>query len=164
MTSDDERRDDPGEERVPIYAYPAKYRWLFTTCLVVGTLAVWVYRVVVELGVETADTWNATVDAILTALPMSGVAAVIVGVITVEVRIVVGELLEMRRKRLTASLRESQAETEKAQARGDEFEAKHKESQAETEKAQAEAKKLAAENAELRQRLEDNGSAEDAKQ
>ena len=53
----------------------------------------------------------------------------------------VGELLEMRRKRLTANLRE-------AQARGDEFEAKHKESEARAEK-------LAAENADLRQRLED---------
>ena len=121
-------------------------------------------RVWLEWAVETTDTWNATADAILNALPMSGFAAVIVGVITVEVTIVIGELLEMRRKRLTANLRESQAETEKAQARGDEFEAKHKESQAETEKARTEAEKLAAENADLRQRLEDNGSAGDAKQ
>ena len=74
---------------------------------------------------------------------MSGFTAVIAGIITVEVRIVVGELLQMRRKRLTANLRESQAETEKARA---------------------EAEKLADENADLRQRLEGNGSAEDAKQ
>lgn len=134
MTNDDERRDDPGEERVPIYAYPAKYRWLFTTCLVVGTLAAWVYRVVVELGVETADSWNATADAILNGIPMAGFAAVIVGIITVEVAIVVGELLQMRREKMKAKYKES--------------EAKHKESEARAEK-------LAAENADLRQRLED---------
>ena len=120
---------DPGEERVPIYSYPAKYRWIFTTCLVVGTLAVWVYRVVVELRVETADTWNATVDAILNALPMSGFTGVIAGIITVEVRIVVGELLQMRREKMKAKFKEA-----------------------------------AAGNAELRQRLERNGPAEDAKQ
>ena len=140
----------PGTRNRQLYSYPAKYRWIFTTCLVVGTVALWIYRVVVELGVETADTWNATVDAILNALPMSGFTAVIVGIITVEVRIVVGELLEMRRKKLTASLRESQARAEKLAA--------------ELEKSRAEAEKLTAENAELRQRLEGNGSAEDAKQ
>ena len=81
---------------------------------------------------------------------MSGFAAVIVGIITVEVTIVVGELLEMRRKRLTANLRESRAEAEKladelekSRARADGFEAKYKE---------------------LRQELKRNGSAEDAKQ
>ena len=141
MTSDDERRDDLGEERVPIHAYPAKYRWLFTTCLVVGTLAAWVYRVVVELGVETADTWNATADAILNGIPMAGFAAVIVGIITVEVAIVVGELLQMRR--------------EKMKARANEFEAKYKESEAKHKESEARAEKLAAENADLRQRLED---------
>ena len=85
-------------------------------------------------GVEYADTWPATGDAILNALPMSGFTAVIVGIITVEVAIVVGELLQMRR--------------EKMKARANEFEAKYKESEARAEK-------LAAENADLRQRLED---------
>ena len=60
---------------------------------------------------------------------MSGFTAVIAGIITVEVRIVVGELLKMRREKMKAKYKESEAE-----------------------------------NAELRQRLERNGPAEDAKQ
>ena len=60
-----------------------------------------------------------------------------------EVRIVVGELLQMRREKMKAQYKESKA-------RADESEARFKESEAE--------------NAELRQRLERNGPAEDAKQ
>ena len=60
---------------------------------------------------------------------MAGFAAVIVGIITVEVAIVVGELLQMRREKMKAKYKESESE-----------------------------------NAELRQRLERNGPAEDAKQ
>ena len=105
------------EERVPIYSYPAKYRWLFTTCLIVGTLVIWGIRIGLEWAVETTDTWKATLDAILNALPMSGFTGVIIGIITVEVTIVVGELLTIRRKKLEARAENAEARAEKAEAR-----------------------------------------------
>ena len=141
MTSDDERPDgldslnDPGEERVPIYSYPAKYRWLFTTCLVIGTLAAWGFRVWVELYRDTSDTWHATLDAILNALPMSSFTGVMVGIITVEVYIVVGELLQMRRKKREA---EHEAELKEARDRADKAEARLKESETENAKLRQE--------------------------
>ena len=130
------------EERVPIYSYPAKYRWLFTTCLIVGTLVIWGIRIGLEWAVETTDTWKATLDAILNALPMSGFTGVIIGIITVEVTIVVGELLTIRRKKLEARAENAEARAEKAEAR---------------------LKDAEAENPELRAQLKRNGPADDAR-
>ena len=89
-----------------------------------------------ELKVESGDTWKATVDALLDALPMSGFTGVIVGIIAVEVAIVVGELLRMRRRRLAQENRRLRADLEEQRGR---------------------AEKAEAENAELRRKLEDSG-------
>ena len=32
--------DEQEEERIPIYSYPARYRWIFSTFLILGTVAV----------------------------------------------------------------------------------------------------------------------------
>ena len=80
---------------------------------------------------------------------MSGFAAVIVGVITVEVRIVVGRTAGDEKKEADGQISmSSRPSTRSPEAKYKEFEAKHKESEARAEK-------LAAENADLRQRLED---------
>ena len=137
------------EERVPIYSYPAKYRWLFTTCLIVGTLVIWGIRIGLEWTVETTDTWKATLDDILNALPMSGFTGVIIGIITVEVTIVVGELLTIRRKKLEARAENAETRAEEAEAR--------------VEKTEAKLRDAEAENAELRAQLKRNGPADDAR-
>ena len=144
------------EERVPIYSYPAKYLWLFTTCLIVGTLVIWGIRIGLEWAVETTDTWKATLDAILNALPMSGFTGVIIGIITVEVTIVVGELLTTRRKKLEARAANAEARAEKAEARVEETEAR-------AENAEARLRDAEAENAKLRAQLERNGPTDDAR-
>ena len=145
------------EERVPIYSYPAKYRWLFTTCLIVGTLVIWGIRIGLEWTVETTDTWKATLDATLNALPMSGFTGVIIGIITVEVTIVVGELLTIRRKKLEARAANAEARAEKAEARVEETEAR-------AENAEARLRDAEAENAKLRVQLERNGPTDDTRQ
>ena len=145
------------EERVPIYSYPAKYRWLFTTCLIVGTLVIWGIRIGLEWTVETTDTWKATLDATLNALPMSGFTGVIIGIITVEVTIVVGELLTTRRKKLEARAANAEARAEKAEARVEETEAR-------AENAEARLRDAEAENAKLRAQLERNGPTDDTRQ
>ena len=118
MTSDDgEKQTDPGDERVPIYSYPVKWRWVFNSCLVFGTLAVWIYRVVAGLLVERPDHWKTAVDAILDPIPASGFTGVIAGIIIVEVSRVVSELLEMRRKKKDDEIERLKSENRRLEAR-----------------------------------------------
>ena len=155
MTDDgrgDERLDDridPGEERVPIYSYPAKYRWIFTTCLTLGTLAVWGYRISLELGLDPRSPTKEMKDAILDALPVSGFTGILMGIIAVEVALVIGELLAIRRKRADREIRQLKRENAELQSKVSEADAKVSE--------------VEAENADLRQKLERNdhtGNAE----
>ncbi len=150
MADDDKRPDgldspnDPGEERVPIYSYPAKYRWLFNGFLIFGSLGVWVYQVVTELLVETGDTWKTTSDAIINAIPVSGLTGVVAGIIAVEVKLVVSELLKMRQEKMRAKYEESEARRKQAEAEADDLRKRLEKS--ESGRKQAEARAEAAES------------------
>ena len=118
MTSDDgKKQTDPGDERVPIYSYPVKWRWVFNSCLVFGTLAVWIYRVVAGLLVERPDHWKTAVDAILDPIPASGFTGVIVRNNHRGGKQSVSELLEMRRKKKDDEIERLKSENRRLEAR-----------------------------------------------
>ena len=104
---------------------------------------------------ETGDTWKATSDAIVNAIPVSGLTGVVAGTIAVEVKLVVSDLLRMRQEKMKAKYEAEKAEREKAEAEAADLRKRLEES--ESRRQQAEAR---AEAAESGQEIEGN----DAKQ
>ena len=95
-------------------------------------------------------------DAILDALPVSGFTGILIGIIAVEVALVIGELLAIRRKRADREIRQLKRENAELQSKVSEADAKVSE-------VEAKVSEVEAENADLRQKLERNdhtGNAE----
>ena len=122
---------DGEENSVPIYSYPHKYRWLFNTCLMVGTVGICGTRAQTRLGgAGFSDDWDTTREIVFELLPTSGISAVIIGVIAVqsvvvlkEVYEVLSQLIKRKQEKLAKQLDTAKEERDKEKARADKAEA-----------------------------------------
>lgn len=63
-----------------------RFRPLFSTCVVFGTLVIWAIRVWLKLGeAGFSGSWSTTTEIILDALPWSAISSVILAIIVVKV-------------------------------------------------------------------------------
>ena len=115
---------DDLHDRVPIYSYPRRFRILFGSCLVLGTLGICAVRVWLEFALGLAFSWNQLAATTLDLLPGSGISSVIVGVILVEGATVLAEIvrnreLEEKNQKLEEQNRELQSEMRSEATRAD---------------------------------------------
>ena len=113
---------DDGDDRVPIYAYPKRFHWLFGASLVIGTVVICILRVWLEPGGPGfGGGGKATTNAILEAIPTSGISSVIIGITLMEVFGVIADLfrskeLAQKNKKLEKELGGAKKDLEEAKA------------------------------------------------
>ena len=126
---------DGGQERVPIYSYPRRFRSLFSICLLLGTAGICGVRVWLKLGdAGFGDNLKTTTDIALDVLPTSGISSVIIAIVIMEGIEVIAELLKNREKdrkisELAAQREAAMQEAKQERARAETAEAKVEELQ-----------------------------------
>ena len=98
------------DDRIPIYAYPREWQWLFSACFIVITLAVTGVRAWQEIREETSDTGWETFEAIFGTIPTTGLGAVIISIIVVEVTAMLVDLIRNLRNNRNKKLKAENAD------------------------------------------------------